>query len=185
MIESKQDGYAVRLLLAKLLTAAGSDLEARASLEKAASFDPLSPTPYYMLADNAHARADDDAELAAMRRLAQLEQHENRVYRRLLSLLVEKKAWDEAVKVGEAAIYADMNGFATHRLFAEALFQTGNKARAAFELESATMSPAEPKDLADAHTKLAEIYASVGRGRDAAKSRKRAQELLASAPKPG
>jgi predicted Zn-dependent protease len=183
MLESGQDGYAVRLLLAKLLTAAGSDVDARASLQKAASFDPLSPTPHYMLADIAHARADDDAELVAMRRLAELEQHENRVYRRLLSLLVQKKAWEEAVKIGEAAIYADMEGFTTHRLFGEALAQTGNNARAAFELESATLSPAKPQELADAHTRLAEIYASVGRGRDATKSRKRAQELLASAPK--
>jgi hypothetical protein len=118
-----------------------------------------------------------------MRRLAQLEQHENKVYRRLLDLLVAKNGWDEAVKVGEAAVYADMEGFTTHRLFAEALARTGNKARAAFELESATMSPAEPKQLSEAHTRLAEIYASVGRAKDAAKSRKRAQELLASAPK--
>jgi tetratricopeptide (TPR) repeat protein len=183
MIESKQEGYSVHLLLAKLLTAKGDDLAARSALEKAATFDPLSATPYYMLADIAHARADDDAELAAMRRLVQLEQHENRVYRRLLSLLVAKKAWDEAVKVGEAAVYADMEGFTTHRLFGEALAQTGDNARAAFELESATLSPGKPKELADAHTRLAEIYASVGRGRDAAKSRKRAQELLASAPK--
>jgi cytochrome c-type biogenesis protein CcmH/NrfG len=183
MIAAKQDGYAVRLLLARLLTAKGDDVSARASLEKAASFDPLSPAPHYMLADIAHARADDDAELAAMRRLAQLEQHENKVYRRLLDLLVAKNGWDEAVKVGEAAVYADMEGFTTHRLFAEALARTGNKARAAFELESATMSPAEPKQLSEAHTRLAEIYASVGRAKDAAKSRKRAQELLASAPK--
>jgi hypothetical protein len=87
------------------------------------------------------------------------------------------------VKVGEAAVMADMEGFTTHRLFGEALAQTGNNARAAFELESATLSPAEPKELAGAHTRLAEIYGAVGRGRDAAKARKRAQELLASAPK--
>jgi tetratricopeptide (TPR) repeat protein len=183
MIEAKQDGYAVRLLLAKLLIARGDDLQARASLEKAASFDPSSPTPHYMLAEIAHSRADDDAELAAMRRLAELEQHENKVYRRLLAMLVAKKAWDEVVKLGEAAVHADVEGFTTHRLFGEALAQTGNTARAAFELESATMSPAEPKDLAEAHTRLAEIYASVGKAREAAKSRKRAQELLATAPK--
>jgi hypothetical protein len=87
------------------------------------------------------------------------------------------------VKVGEAAVLADVEGFTTHRLFGEALAQTGDKARAAFELESATLSPAEPKDLAAAHARLAEIYASAGRGREATKSRKRAQELLSSAPK--
>ena len=182
MVEAKQDGYAVRLLLGKLLAAAGDDPNARAALEKAASFDPSSATPQYLLAEMAHTRADDTAELAALRRLAELEQHENKVYRRLLGLLVAKKGWDEAVKVGEVAVFADMEGFTTHRLFGEALAQTGNKERAVFELESAALSPAEPRDLADVQTRLAELYGSVGRARDAAKARKRAQELKASAP---
>ncbi len=182
MIEAKQDGYAVRLLLGKLLAAAGDDPAARSALEKAASFDPLSAAPHYLLADMARTRADDDAELAALRRLAELEQHENKVYRRLLNLLVAKKGWDEAVKVGEVAVFTDMEGFTTHRLFAEALAQTGNNERAIFELESAALSPANPKDLAAAHNRLAELYAGVGRARDAVKARKRAQELLASAP---
>lgn len=182
MSQSKQDGYAVELMLGKLLSAAGDDAGARAALEKAAKLDPLSATPHYLLAEIAHNRADDDAELAALRRLGELEQHEAKVYRRLLSLLVAKKAWDEAVKVGEVAIYADTEGFITHRRFAEALAQTGDKQRAVYELESATLSPAEPRDLAEAHTRLAELYGSVGKAREAAKSRKRAQELLASAP---
>jgi predicted Zn-dependent protease len=184
MSQSKQDGYAVELLLGKLLSAAGDDAGARAALEKAAKLDPLSATPHYLLAEIAHNRADDDAELAALRRLGELKQHEAKVYRRLLSLLVAKKAWDEAVKVGEVAIYADTEGFVTHRRFAEALAQTGDKQRAVYELESATLSPAEPQDLAEAHTRLAELYGSVGKTREAAKSRKRAQELLSSAPAP-
>ncbi|HYP91536.1 MAG TPA: tetratricopeptide repeat protein, partial [Polyangiaceae bacterium] len=184
MIADKQDGYAVRLLLGKLLAAAGDDAGAREALEKATTFDPLSATPQYLLAEIAHARADDDAELAAMRRLGQLEQHEGKVYRRLLTLLVAKKGWEEAVKVGETAVYADMEGFTTHRLFGEALAQTGDKQRAVYELESAALSRAEAKDLAENQTRLAELYGSVGRGRDAARSRKLAQELLAKAPKP-
>ena len=183
MVASGQDGYAVRLLLGKLLTAQGDDHAAREALNKAAELDPSSATPHYLLAEIAHTRADDDAELVSMRRLAQLEQHEGKVYRRLLSLLVSKKAWEEAVKVGEAAVMADMEGFTTHRLFGEALAQTGDKERAAFELESATLCQAEAKDQAAVHQRLAEIYASVGRGRDAARARKKAQELLASAPK--
>jgi tetratricopeptide (TPR) repeat protein len=181
MIEAKQDGYAVQLLLGKLLAAAGDDAGARAALERAASFDPLSATPHYLLAEIAHARADDDAELAALRRLGELEQHENKVYRRLLGLLIGKKAWAEAVKVGDVAIYADTEGFTTHRLFGEALAQAGNQQRAAFELESALLSQAEPQELAETETRLAGLYAAAGRGRDAAKARKRAQELTAAA----
>ncbi len=182
MTQSGQDGYAVELMLGKLLSAAGDEVGARGALEKAAKLDPLSATPFYLLAEIAHNRADDDAELAAMRRLGELEQHENKVYRRLLSLLTAKKGWEEAVKVGEVAIYADTEGFTTHRLFGEALAQTGDKQRAAFELESATLSQAEPQQLAEAHTRLAEIYGAVGRARDAARERKQAQEILAAAP---
>jgi cellulose synthase operon protein C len=182
MVEAKQDGYAVRLLLGKLLAASGDDPTAREALEQAALFDATAATPHYLLAEIASRRADDDAELAALRRLAELEQHESKVYRRLLSLLASKNGWAEAVQVGEAAVMADMSGFMTHRLFGEALARTGDTARAAFELESATLSSAEPQELAEAHRRLAELYGAAGRGRDAAKSRRRADELLKSAP---
>jgi len=182
MVTSGQDGFAVSLLLGKLQAAAGDEASARTALERASRFDPLSATPFYLLAELGRKRGDVDAELSALRRLSQLEQHENKVYRRLLEILVEKKAWEEIVKLGDAAVYADMEGFQTHRAFAEALAQTGDKKRAVFELESATLSPAKPQDLSEAHTRLAELYSSVGRARDAAKSRKRAQELTATAP---
>jgi predicted Zn-dependent protease len=181
MVESGQDGFAVRLLLGKLLTAAGSDAAARAALEKAVGFDPAAATPHYLLAELAHTRADDDGELEQLRRLAELEQHENKVYRRLLTLLAAKKGWEEAVKVGEAAIFADTEGFTTHRLFGEALAQTGDQQRAVFELESAALSPAEPAEQVEVQTRLAALYASVGRARDAAQARKRARELAAAA----
>lgn len=182
MIEAKQDGFAVRLLLGKLLAAAGDDAGARTALESAVGFDPLSASPLYLLAEIARARSDDDAELTALRRLGQLEQHEPKVYRRLLALLVAKKAWDEAVTVGEAAIYADTEGFATHRLFGEALAQVGDTQRAVFELESAALAPAEPEDRAEVERRLAELYGALGRGRDAKRARQRAQELAGSAP---
>jgi tetratricopeptide (TPR) repeat protein len=183
MVEAHQDGYAVRLLLGKLLAAAGDDPGARTALEKAASFDPSSATPFYLLAEIAHNRADDDGELAALRRLAELEQHENKVYRRLLGLLAAKKGWPEAVKVGEVAIYVDVEGFQTHRIYGEALAQTGDRGHAIFELESAALTEAEPRELADNQTRLAELYTAEGRGKDAARARKRATEL--SAPTQG
>jgi tetratricopeptide (TPR) repeat protein len=183
MIEAHQDGYAARLLLGKLLAAGGDDAGASTALEKAASFDPSSATPHYLLAEIAHNRANDDAELASMRRLAELEQHENKVYRRLLGLLAGKKLWPEALKVGEVAIYTDVEGFQTHRIYGEALAQTGDRGRAIFELESAALTEAEPRELADNQTRLAELYTAEGRGKDAARARKRATEL--SAPTQG
>ena len=54
--------------------------------------------------------------MRALRALCALEQHEPKVYRRLLRRLIEVGAFDEAVTVGEAAIYADVEGLATHAL---------------------------------------------------------------------
>ncbi len=181
MVLAGQDGFDVSLLLGKLLRSAGDEAGARSALERASRFDPLSATPFYLLAELAQKRNDSDAELSALRRLAELEQHENKVYRRLLAILIEKKAWEEAVKLGDVAVLADMEGFDTHRLFAEALTQTGDKQRAVFELESATLSPASPVELAGAHARLAELYGSVGRARDAAKSRERGKQLAGAA----
>jgi hypothetical protein len=76
-----------------------------------------------------------------------------------------------------------MEGFTTHRIFGEALAQTGNKERAVYELESAALCEADPKELSGTQTRLAELYASVGRHRDANKARKRADELRAAAPR--
>jgi tetratricopeptide (TPR) repeat protein len=181
MIAERQDGYAVRLLLGRIYTEQGKAREAEEALLAAAGFDPLAATPHYMLAELAQLRGDVHAELSALRRLAELEQHENKVYRRLLRLLVENRAWEEAVKIGEAAVFADMAGLTTHRLFGEALAQVGNTSRAVFELESAALAPGDPAEHAAVQSRLAELYATAGRARDAEQARKKARQLAAEA----
>ncbi len=69
--------------------------------------------------------------------------------------------------VGEAAIYADVEGLVTHLLFAEALSRTGRRERALFELESATLCEGSAEDLAEAHARMAELYLSLGKRREA------------------
>ena len=65
--------------------------------------------------------------------------------------------------MGEAALYADVSGLTTHVLFAEALSKTGKRERAEFELASAVLCEGTPEDLAEAHARLAELYASNGK----------------------
>ncbi len=176
LIADSHDGYAVEMLLAQTL-GSNDEAGALAALEAAAKLDPTQAAPEYALADLAEKRGDSAAELAALRALAQLEQHEPRVYQRLLRRLNESGAFEEAVRVGEAAIYADVEGLVTHVLFAEALAKTGQRERALFELESATLCVGSAEDLADAHARMAELYLVAGNRREAKKHADKARAL--------
>ena len=162
LIAEGKDGYAVEMLLAQTL---GPNDEAgtKHALERATQLDPSQAPPYYALADLAEKSSDSAAELSALRALGALEQHEPKVYRRLLRRLNESGAYAAAAEVGEAAVFADISGLTTHLLFAEALARTGKRERALFELESATLCEGTPEDVAEAHARLAELLAESGK----------------------
>lgn len=162
LIADGKDGYAVEMLLAQAL-GPNDEAGAKAAWEAAAKFDPTQASPQYALADLAKKSGDLPAEMQALRVLCALEQHEPKVYQRLLQHLVDSGGFEEAVKVGEAAIYADMSGLTTHLLFAEALANTKQQERAIFELESAVLCAGAPEELAEAHARLAELYLSAGK----------------------
>jgi tetratricopeptide (TPR) repeat protein len=176
LLADGHDGYAVEMLLAQTL---GSNDEAGAklALESAAGFDPSQAAPHYALADLAEKNGDLPGEMRALRALCALEQHEPRVYQRLLRRLNESGAFDEAVSVGEAAIYADVEGLTTHMEFAEALLNTEHRDRAIFELESAVLCQGPPDELAEAHARLAELYLETGRRRAAKEQADAARSL--------
>jgi len=159
LIADGKDGYAVEMLLAQTL-GSNDEAGARRALTSATQLDPSQASPYYALADLAEKNGDSAAELQALRALALLEQHEPKVYQRLLRRLNETGGYAEAVQVGEAAIFADVSGLTTHLLFAEALARTGNLERAEFELVSATLCEGTPEEVAEAHVRLAELYLS-------------------------
>jgi Tfp pilus assembly protein PilF len=171
-----RDGYAVEMLLAQTL-GSNDEAGAKVALEKAASFDPSQASPHYALADLAEKNGDLPAELAALRALATLEQHEPKVYQRLLGRLNESALFEESVKVGEAALYADVSGLTTHLLFAEALLGAGKRERALFELESATLCEGPAQDLAEAHARLAELNQRLGKHQRAAQEFAAARNL--------
>ena len=172
------DGYAVEMLLAQTL-GSNDDAGAKHALEAAVGFDPSQAAPHYALADLAEKAGDLASGLKALRALSALEQHEPKVYQRLLLRLEEAGAFEEAAQVGEAALFADVSGLTTHLLFADALAHTGKLERARFELESATLCEGTPEDLAEAHARLAELYVTLGK-RALAKKEERAAEQLDS-----
>src|SRR5690606_15317166 len=108
------------------------------------------------LVDLAKKQNDKDAELAGLEKLALLEEHDPRVFRRLMRALLDKKRYADAKAVGEAAVHVDVEGLETHALFAEALVANKMVPRAIYELESAVLCPGRPEQKADTHAQLAQ-----------------------------
>jgi cellulose synthase operon protein C len=139
MVAEGNDGYSVRILLADV--AAGDKDLARAAqqFEAAAALDPTQAEPVQALVDMARKAKDEERELKFLRLLAPIDQHDRRVWRRLLQKLVAKGELAEARKIGEAALYVDIHGGETHALYAEALLGTNATDKAIFEADSALL----------------------------------------------
>jgi Flp pilus assembly protein TadD len=177
LVKDGFDGYQVDIALAELARARGDSASARAAFELATRQDPTQAEPLQALADIAAAENVPDDELVQLEKLAPLSPHQPSVYRRLLRRLLDKKRYVDAVKVGEAALWADVNGLATHVMFAEALAETSDLGRARYELESALLCPAEPIPLADAHVRLAEVLLKTKQRGEAKKHAEAAKKL--------
>ncbi len=160
------------------VAAAKKDAPARrAALEAAHGFDPSQPDPLRGLLDIARESKDEDAIVRVLSRLAPLEQHDRKIWRVLLDKLVAKKAYVEAVKVGEAALFVDVESPETHMLYAEALSKTGDHAKATFELESALACAPKPKVGAAIHVALAREAAALGKKAEARSHKDEASKL--------
>ncbi|MFO0661952.1 MAG: tetratricopeptide repeat protein [Polyangiaceae bacterium] len=159
MITEGHDGYSVRMMLGDLHEARKDLAGAAKQYEEAAKLDPRQSEPVAALVDIAKKANDVDRELKFLRILAPLEQHDHRVWRRLLGRLVQKQQWDEAVKVGESAMYVDVHSADTHTLYAQALLGAQKYDNAIFEAESALLCEKLKADVASrANVVLARAY---------------------------
>jgi tetratricopeptide (TPR) repeat protein len=172
-----QDGYAVQMSIAELTDPKQDAAGLRAALTRAHELDPSEAAPLQGLLSLAVEAGDAGEELRILEQLAPLAAHDPTVYRRLLELLVEQKAYARAVQLGEAAIYADMEGAPTHAYYAEALAHVGGLDDATFEFESALLTPSRPEDLARAHVAYSRFLAGRGQAERAAAELERAHEL--------
>jgi len=175
-LRAQGDGLAVRMLAGDVALAEKNERQAIAEFEAAARFDPSHPEPWRALADLARKRGDGNAELAALRHLAVLDQHDGRVWRRLLSHLVARKQWAEATQIGEGALFVDIHNPETHVLYGEALVGTGNLTKAMFEAETALLCEGQKAPLTSrAQVLLARGYLAQG---DRQKARQARDEAL-------
>ncbi len=177
MRSAGHDGYVVQAMLADVAEGQKNESAMRFHLEAAHRLDPSQSEPLkglFELAKESHRDADAEDALA---KLAQLEQHDKKVWRLLLEKLVRGKRWDEARRIGESAIFVDVMGAETHILYARALGAMGAHDKAIYELETALLCPAKPPVLATAHALLARELAAQKRSPEARKHLDEARKL--------
>jgi tetratricopeptide (TPR) repeat protein len=165
----------VQMGLSEVADARKDRAGSRAALEAAHRFDPTQVDPLRALYDLATAEKRDADALTALREVARLDQHDRRAYRLLLGTLVASKRWDEARRVGQAAIYVDVESAEIHVDYARALSAGGDHAGASFELESALLCDDKPDKHAVVLALLAAERLALG---DAAGARARRDEAL-------
>jgi tetratricopeptide (TPR) repeat protein len=161
------DGYQVQMGLAEIAEHAKDKAGMRAAMIAANHFDPQQSEPLRGLFDMANEEHRDADALDALRQLAMLEQHDRKVWGMLLQRLVDGKQWDEAKRVGESAMFVDVENPGVHMNYARALSASGAHDKAVFELESAVLCDGQPKDMATAHALLARELLALHRSADA------------------
>ncbi len=181
LVENQRDGFEVQMLLARIARIHENDADTQKHLEQASAFDPESSEPLLPLVSVYRKGGDKDRELAALERLARLEEHLGEVHGRLLELLLERKDFRAAEKAGEAALWSNLADCRIHSLYAQALEGAGKAERALFELESASVCNAPPNERADALDALAAAQSRRGRAAEAKKAREEAARLRSGA----
>jgi tetratricopeptide (TPR) repeat protein len=181
MITDGNDGYAVRLKAADLAEHKKDVAAAKQNLEAAAKLDPTQSEPLQGLFDLAHKENDKDGELRALSRLSKLDQHDRKVWVMLLERLVERGDWEEARRVGESALFIDVQNPKVHRLYARALARTGRHLSAVYELNSALICKPRPKEQAEIYDDLGRAYDKLGEA-EMAKQAREYKRQIDSAP---
>jgi len=127
---------------------------------------------------------DERSELAELKKYVLLEQHDRASWGRLLSGLVARGKWEDAVKVGESTIYVDLANPEVHRLYARALAKTGRHVTAIYEYNSAIIAGAPPKMQVEIYRELAKGYDKLGQPKLAEQARAFEKRVAARVPPP-
>ncbi|HZO17290.1 MAG TPA: tetratricopeptide repeat protein [Polyangiaceae bacterium] len=177
LIAQKHDGFALRMRMADIAEMKGDKAGMRKHLQAAHVQDPSQAEPLQALHDLAREAKDAPTELFTLRQLAKLEQHDRRVWHRLLAMLVQRGLWEEARAVGQSAIYVDVMSPEMHYLYARALARTGKQVSAIYELNSAIKARPKPQDAAKIYRAMATGYRKLKKREYADRADKYAQRM--------
>ena len=182
---ARTTGYSVRMRAADIAEAKEDQDGMKKHFFKAHRFDPLQAEPLQALYDLARKQKDEQGQLWALQELSKLDQHDRRVWFRLLTMLVKRGKWKDAVKVGESAIYVDVANPRGALVVRPCARETGRHVSAIFEMNSALIAGAPPKLATTIYERMAEGYAKLGKAQYAAKAKQYAQQMKGFAPPSG
>ncbi|MFI5307827.1 MAG: tetratricopeptide repeat protein, partial [Polyangiales bacterium] len=135
IVEGGQDGYILRVLLARAALSRKDLPEARKQAERAVELDADKLEAYRVLMEIADKQGDQALGRRAIEAIADLDQHDRVVHLALLITLSKQKAYAELVRAGERALYIDPAMPRLHRLLGEAYLETGKPEPALIELD--------------------------------------------------
>ncbi|MCZ7685852.1 MAG: ATP-binding protein [Sandaracinaceae bacterium] len=163
MIATGHDGYEVRLLAARAAFGRRDPNAARAALEAAANIDTERPEAWQGLAEVAERLRDPELRLRALRRLAEIDQHDREASHDLLTMLAERNEWAEVVRYGEMSVFADPLNAGSRRLLAEAYLRADRAREALLEVDAALA--AQPEQPGPVHLLRARVLVALRRAR--------------------
>lgn len=151
LFRGRVDGYELRELEWSQARAARDSARYRAALEAAVRLDPTQSEPYSELAQLHRSENRPADELAALRQLVRLDQHNRPAVQRLLERLVEAAQWQELRALAEHARFVDPMHPATHIAIGRALAESNARAEAiaSYELALLCELPEPPEGRPD------------------------------------
>jgi Flp pilus assembly protein TadD len=162
LVAEGHDGYAVRMRAADVAEGKKDTAALLRELAAAHAHDPSQPEPLQAMADIARRRKDGLSELGALAPLALVDQHDRRVWGRLLDGLVARQAWPEALRIAEGAAFVDPHNPEIHRLRARAFARSGLHVSAIEAYNSAILAGARGDKARGIYTELAKGYEKLG-----------------------
>lgn len=178
IVDGGQDGYILRVLLARAALAQGNTQEARTQAEHAVALDADQLEGFRILVEIADKEHDEALGRKALEALAGLDQHDRVVHLALMTVLHRQKAFAELERAGERALYIDPEQPRIHRLLGDAYLENKKPAQALVELDRA-LALKYPRP-ADVQLARAKALLALGKPNDA---RNAANAAAAADPK--
>jgi tetratricopeptide (TPR) repeat protein len=179
IFRARADGYSLRELEWQAARATRDEARYRVALDAAVRHDPTQSEPHELLAA-LHQRAGRPAdELAELRLVVRLDQHNREALRTLFARLSAANQWQEIRALAEHARGVDPEEAATHVALARAFFETNARPDAVFEYESALASEPAPAVRVTALVGLARTHLAMN---DRRAAERRAREAMRLAP---
>jgi cellulose synthase operon protein C len=137
LLDAGADGYELRLMAARATLELGKVEQSVKHAQAAATFEPERAEAHQLLLELATKLPDEALAQRALGSLSQLDQHDELLHTTYLALLAKNRAWLDAVREGELALFISPENPAVHLHLGQAYVETGAYERGLAELARA------------------------------------------------